>query len=184
MAIQTGTLKNPALAQQLLDAIDEQFGLHPGFRPAHAKGLMCSGTFTPSAEAAKLTRAPHASRPSTPVTVRYSNSTGVPTIPDNDPKRSRSQGDGHPLPSGRARAYRHRRPLHRRLPGSHRRGVPGVDPRRHSFRGRAGPRRSERSSPPIRTPSGLSKRPNRSRPVSRGRPFSPSLRSSSPMRPA
>ena len=92
MAIQTGTLKNPALAQQLLDAIDEQFGLHPGFRPAHAKGLMCSGTFTPSAEAAKLTRAPHASRPSTPVTVRYSNSTGVPTIPDNDPKRSSPRG--------------------------------------------------------------------------------------------
>jgi catalase len=92
MTIQTGTLKYPALAQQLLDAIDEQFGLHPGFRPAHAKGLMCSGTFTPSAEAAKLTRAPHASRPSPPVTVRYSNSTGVPTIPDNDPKRSSPRG--------------------------------------------------------------------------------------------
>ncbi|MGP8233862.1 MAG: catalase family peroxidase [Limisphaerales bacterium] len=92
MSIQTGTVKNPALAQQLLDAIDEQFGLHPGFRPAHAKGLMCSGTFTPSAEAVKLTRAPHASRPSTPVTVRYSNSTGVPNIPDNDPKRSSPRG--------------------------------------------------------------------------------------------
>jgi catalase len=92
MAIETGKLRNPALAQQLLDAIDEQFGLHPGFRPAHAKGLMCSGMFTPSAEAAKLTRAPHASRPSTAVTVRYSNSTGVPNIPDNDPKRSSPRG--------------------------------------------------------------------------------------------
>ena len=66
----TGTLSNPALAQQLLDAFDALSGVHPGFRPAHAKGLMCSGTFTPSPEAAKLTRAPHASRPSTPVTVR------------------------------------------------------------------------------------------------------------------
>jgi catalase len=86
------TITNPALAQQILDAFDEAFGLHPGFRPAHAKGLMCSGTFTPSPEAAKLTRAPHASRPSTPVTVRYSNSTGLPNIPDNDPARSGPRG--------------------------------------------------------------------------------------------
>ena len=34
----TGTLTNPALAQQLLDALDALVGLHPGFRPAHAKG--------------------------------------------------------------------------------------------------------------------------------------------------
>ncbi len=88
----TGTITNPALAQQLLDALDALSGLHPGFRPAHAKGLMCSGMFTPSPEAAKLTRAPHASRPSTAVTVRYSNSTGVPTIPDNDPARSGPRG--------------------------------------------------------------------------------------------
>ena len=92
MTIRTGTIANAALAQELLDAIDEQFGVHPGFRPAHAKGLMCSGMFRPSAEAAKLTRAPHASPPATAVTVRYSNSTGVPTIPDNDPRRSGPRG--------------------------------------------------------------------------------------------
>ena len=86
------TISNPVLAQQLLDAFDALSGLHPGFRPAHAKGLMCVGHFTPSPEAAKLTRAPHATRPSTPVTVRYSNSTGVPTIPDNDPARSGPRG--------------------------------------------------------------------------------------------
>ena len=43
-------------------------------------------------EAAKLTRTPHAGRPTTPVTVRYSDSTGVPTIPDNDPQRSGPRG--------------------------------------------------------------------------------------------
>src|SRR5881396_944761 len=88
----TGTLANPVLAQKLLDAFDQLQGLHPGFRPAHAKGLMCSGIFAPSPEAAKLTRAPHANKPSTPVTVRYSDSTGVPTIPDNDPQRSGPRG--------------------------------------------------------------------------------------------
>src|SRR5436853_18128 len=90
----TGTIRNPALAQELLNALDALSGLHPGFRPAHAKGLMCSGTFEPSAEAAKLTRAPHANRPSTPVTVRYSDSTGLPNIPDNDPARSGPRGIG------------------------------------------------------------------------------------------
>ena len=88
----TGTISNPTLAQQLLEALDGLFGLHPGFRPAHAKGLMCSGTFTPSSEAKNLTRAPHANQPTTPVTVRYSNSTGVPNIPDNDPTKSGPRG--------------------------------------------------------------------------------------------
>src|SRR6266481_1720449 len=87
-----GTVANPVLTQQLLDAFDQLQGVHPGFRPAHAKGLMCSGMFVPSAEAAKLTRAPHANRPSTPVTVRYSDSTGLPNIPDNDPARSGPRG--------------------------------------------------------------------------------------------
>ena len=87
-----GAFTNLALAEQLLDALDKLSGLHPGHRPAHAKGLMCSGTFTPSPEAARLTRAPHATRPSTPVTVRYSDSTGLPSIPDNDPARSGPRG--------------------------------------------------------------------------------------------
>src|SRR5207244_1716720 len=82
-----------ALITDLLAVLDElSGGVHPGFRPAHAKGLMVAGTFAPSPEAAKLTCAPHASRPSTPVTVRYSDSTGLPTIPDNDPGRSGPRG--------------------------------------------------------------------------------------------
>src|SRR5579872_1700082 len=90
--VPTGTLANPVLTQQLLDAFDQLQGVHPGFRAAHAKGLMCSGTFAPSSEAVKLTRAPHASNPSTPVTVRYSDSTGLPNIPDNDPAHSGPRG--------------------------------------------------------------------------------------------
>jgi catalase len=74
-----------ALAQDLLHQFDALFGLHPGFRPAHAKGIMFTGVFTPSPEGASLTRAPHVINPSTPVTVRFSNSTGIPVIPDNDP---------------------------------------------------------------------------------------------------
>lgn len=75
-----------ALATDLLQQFDQIFGLHPGFRPAHAKGLMLIGTFTPSSEAQTLTRAPHVSRTSTPVTARFSNSTGLPQLPDNAPE--------------------------------------------------------------------------------------------------
>jgi catalase len=71
------------LADDLLAQMDTLFGLHPGFRAVHAKGMMLSGTFTPSREAIALTRAPHATHNSTPVTLRFSNGTGLPLIPDN-----------------------------------------------------------------------------------------------------
>ena len=74
-----------ALANDLLQQFDQLFGLHPGFRPAHAKGLMLTGTFKPASQAQSLTRAPHVLRESTPVTVRFSNSTGLPQLPDNVP---------------------------------------------------------------------------------------------------
>jgi len=74
-----------ALGNNILAQFDQIFGLHPGFRPAHAKGMMLTGTFTPAPGAAELTRAPHIQRSSTPVTVRFSNSTGLPLIPDKDP---------------------------------------------------------------------------------------------------
>ena len=74
-----------ALSQDLLKQFDAMFGLHPGFRPAHARGVMLTGTFTPSSEGRSLTRAPHIARNSTPVTARFSSSTGLPQIPDNDP---------------------------------------------------------------------------------------------------
>src|SRR6185312_11826406 len=76
------------LSNDLLQQFETIFGQHPGFRPAHAKGTLLSGTFTPSPDAASLTRASHAVRSSTPVTVRFSNSTGLPLVPDNDPNAS------------------------------------------------------------------------------------------------
>lgn len=74
-----------ALANDLLQQFDRLFGIHPGYRAAHAKGTMLTGHFTPSGGAQKLTSAPHVTRESTPVTVRFSNSTGLPQIPDSAP---------------------------------------------------------------------------------------------------
>jgi catalase len=73
------------LANDLIAQFDTMFGQHPGYRPAHAKGVLLTGRFRPSPQAASLTRAPHATRESTPVTVRFSNSTGLTSLPDNDP---------------------------------------------------------------------------------------------------
>jgi catalase len=66
-------------------------GVHAGFRPVHAKGTMYAGTFVPAPGATELTRALHAARPSTPITVRYSTSSGIPTVRDNDPNESSPQ---------------------------------------------------------------------------------------------
>ncbi len=82
-----------ALSRNVIEGFDKaDGGVHPGFRPAHAKGLLLTGAFTPSPEAATLTRAPHVHGGSTPVTVRFSNFAGIPTVPDNDPQVASPRG--------------------------------------------------------------------------------------------
>src|SRR5271157_5060693 len=82
-----------ALSRDVIQAFDKaDGGIHPGFRPAHAKGLLLDGVFRPSSEAAALTRAPHVQRDSTPVTVRFSDFAGIPTVADNDPQGAGPRG--------------------------------------------------------------------------------------------
>jgi catalase len=85
--------KSLALGRDILQAFDNVFGgPHPGYRAAHAKGALVTGTFTPASEAASLTRAPHIEHSSTPVSVRFSDSAGVPMVPDNDPQGASPRG--------------------------------------------------------------------------------------------
>ncbi|MGC1888103.1 MAG: catalase family peroxidase [Stellaceae bacterium] len=82
-----------ALSRETVEVFDkENGGVHPGFRPAHAKGVLLTGVFTPSSEAASLTRAPHLRRSSTPVTVRFSDFAGIPAVADNDPQGASPRG--------------------------------------------------------------------------------------------
>ena len=82
-----------ALSREVIAVFDKaDGGVHPGFRPAHAKGILLTGTFTPAPQAAALTRAPHFQRNATPVTVRFSNFAGIPTIADNDPEGGGPRG--------------------------------------------------------------------------------------------
>jgi len=77
----------PAKAQQpspvdLVDALNGVFGKHAGDRAAHTKGICLSGTFTPSADASKLSKAPHFAK-EVPVIARFSLGGGDPNAPDN-----------------------------------------------------------------------------------------------------
>src|SRR6266852_1926057 len=67
---------------QIIDAMNKAFGTHPGFRANHAKGVVVEGSFTASPEAASLSKASLFGGGAIPVTVRFSDATGVPNIPD------------------------------------------------------------------------------------------------------
>lgn len=67
--------------QDLVDALHAAFGEHHA-RAVHAKGILLEGTFTPSAKARELSREPIFTSPTLPVSVRFSDFTGIPDIPD------------------------------------------------------------------------------------------------------
>src|SRR5436309_6260517 len=72
------------LSVTIVDAINALAGVHPGYRAAHARGTCCEGTFTPTPDAGRLSRAAHLQGDSVPVTVRFSNGNGNPTVPDSE----------------------------------------------------------------------------------------------------
>jgi len=59
-------------------------GPHKGYRANHAKGIVVQGEFVPAKSAASLSSAAHLQAKASPVTVRFSDATGLPTIPDAD----------------------------------------------------------------------------------------------------
>ncbi len=71
--------------EQAVDAINERFGRHQGYRALHAKGILCRGVFTATPEAAALTRATHMQGAPLDATVRFSNGSGNPDSPDYAP---------------------------------------------------------------------------------------------------
>ena len=79
---------NESLYEQLVDALVALFGSHPGFRAAHAKGIVLKGDFVASSGASAVSKAYHFQGEKVPVTIRFSDSTGLPTIPDGDPNAS------------------------------------------------------------------------------------------------
>ncbi len=69
-------------ASQTIDTMNKLWGKHPGLRANHAKGIVLEGSFTPSPAAAGLSTASIFKGPAVPVTYRFSDSSGLPTLPD------------------------------------------------------------------------------------------------------
>src|SRR4051812_26667487 len=73
---------DPPLEVQIVDALNKAFGVHPGFRANHAKGIVTEGSFKASPAAASMSKAAIFGGAAIPVTVRFSDSTGIPNLPD------------------------------------------------------------------------------------------------------
>ena len=76
--------QDASTAEQTIDVMNKLFGSHAGFRANHAKGIVVEGSFTPTPDAKSLSKASLFAGPAVPVTARFSDATGVPTIPDGD----------------------------------------------------------------------------------------------------
>lgn len=78
-----GADDDKSLAQQIFETMIQLPGNNPHFRAAHAKGIVCEGKFTPSKDAATLSKAGHFQGAAVPVLVRFSDASENPHISDN-----------------------------------------------------------------------------------------------------
>jgi catalase len=85
---------------QLVETMRALAGSHPGFRPAHAKGLVCYGTFRGAPQARSVSRAPHLQGEAVPTVIRFSNASGNPDVPDGVPN-PRAMAVKFQLPDGK-----------------------------------------------------------------------------------
>lgn len=74
--------QNANTATATVDTMNAIWGKHPGMRANHAKGVVVEGSFIPTAAALQLSKANLFAGPTVPMTVRFSASTGLPTLPD------------------------------------------------------------------------------------------------------
>jgi len=100
LAAAAATADNPPLPTQIVDLANKVDGVHPGFRAFHAKGVVVEGSFKASAEAAQLSRATLFNGSSIPVTARFSDGSGMPTVPDGSPAMPRGIAIKYHLPGG------------------------------------------------------------------------------------
>jgi catalase len=94
-------LTEKELVHEIFKTMVQVHGVKSGYRVVHAKGIVCQGTFTPSKDAATLSKAGHFQSVSVPVTVRLSDGNPDPIIPDNTPNAGpRGMAIRFKLPNG------------------------------------------------------------------------------------
>ncbi len=88
-----------AQPEQLIDALNKVFGSHAKMRAAHTKGICVKGNFTPTPEAASLSKAPQFSAP-VPLIGRFSLGGGNPAASDSQKDNVRGIAMHFQLPDG------------------------------------------------------------------------------------
>ena len=89
-----------ALVTEIVDTFYKIYGTHPGFRVNHAKGVVAEGSFVATPAASALSRAALFSGSKIPVTVRFSNDGGIPTVPDGAPGNPKGMAIKFHMPDG------------------------------------------------------------------------------------
>ena len=80
-----GENEGASIETQIVDALNKRYGVYPGYRANHAKGIVTQGTFKAAPEAGSLSRSPLFTGTTIPVTVRFSDGGGQPDVPDAAP---------------------------------------------------------------------------------------------------
>ena len=99
LAVPLAASAEEAQPEQLIDGLNGVFGKHAGKRASHAKGICVKGTFTPTAEAAALTKSPQFAAP-VPIVGRFSLGGGNPMASDGQKDNARGFALHYNLPDG------------------------------------------------------------------------------------
>ena len=78
----SGSAAPGTVIAQIVETMRALAGSHPGFRPVHAKGIVCSGTFRGAPQALGVSRAPHLQGQAVPTIIRFANASGNPDVHD------------------------------------------------------------------------------------------------------
>src|SRR5208337_2415216 len=97
----SGSAAPGTVIAQLVEAMRALAGSHPGFRPAHAKGIVCSGMFRGAPGALRVSRALHLQGQPVPTVMRFSNASGNPDVHDGLPN-TRALSVKFQLPDGKS----------------------------------------------------------------------------------
>jgi catalase len=100
LACTAATADTPPLPTQIVDLANKVDGVHAGFRAFHAKGVVVEGSFKASPEAVRLSSAVLFNGRTIPVTARFSDGSGMPTVPDGSPAMPHGIAIKYHLPGG------------------------------------------------------------------------------------
>jgi catalase len=67
---------------EIVETMRTLAGSHPGYRPVHAKGIVCAGTFRGAPQARDVSRAAHLQGQAVPTVIRFANANGNPDVHD------------------------------------------------------------------------------------------------------